>query len=70
LQQGEQGESEMATIAQEFIREGYERGIEKGIEKGRLEEKRQIARQLLLLLDLRQVSQITGLPVEELRRLS
>ena len=57
LRQGAQGERIMATIAQEFI------------EQGKLEEKRNIARQLLRLHDVITVSEITGLSIDEVKAL-
>lgn len=69
LRQGAQGEQVMATIAQEFIQEGFKQGIEQGIEQGKLAEKRQIARQLLKLLDVSKVSEITGLSIAEVQAL-
>jgi predicted transposase/invertase (TIGR01784 family) len=65
LRQGAQGERMMATIAQEYIQQG----IEQGIEQGKLEEKRNIARQLLKLHDVVTVSEITGLTVDEVKTL-
>ncbi|MCP4425221.1 MAG: hypothetical protein GY803_12060 [Chloroflexi bacterium] len=61
LHQGAQGESVMATIAQEFIQQG--------IEQGKLEEKWNIARQLLRLHGPVTVSEITGLTIEEVKAL-
>lgn len=65
LSQGSQGERVMNTIAQEFIQQG----IKQGIEQGRLEEKRHIARQLLKLHDALTVSELTGLPLDEVKAL-
>jgi predicted transposase/invertase (TIGR01784 family) len=65
LRQGAEGERMMNTIAQEYIRQG----IEQGIEQGRLEEKRQIARQLLKLHTVVTVSELTGLSLEEVKAL-
>jgi len=77
LSQGEQGENVMATIAQEYIQEGYEkgmergmeRGVERGVERGMLEEKKNIARQLLDSYDIKEISNITGLHVDEIMAL-
>jgi predicted transposase/invertase (TIGR01784 family) len=69
LRQGAQREQTMTTIAQEYIQEGIKLGIEQGIEQGRLEEKRHIARQLLKLLDVAKVSEITGLTIAEVKTL-
>lgn len=65
LRQGAEGERMMNTIAQEYIQQG----IEQGIEQGRLEEKRQIARQLLRLHTVVTVSELTGLSLEEVKKL-
>ena len=77
LSQGEQGENVMATIAQEYIQEGYEkgmergmeRGVERGVERGMLEEKKNIARQLLDSYDIKEISNITGLHIDEIMAL-
>ena len=65
LSQGTQGENVMATIAQEYIQEGYEKGMERGM----LEAKKSIARQLLDSYDIRQISEITGLHIDEITAL-
>ncbi len=67
----------MATIAQEYIQEGYEkgmergmeRGVERGVERGMLEEKKNIARQLLDSYDIKEISNITGLHIDEIMAL-
>ena len=69
LQQGKKGEAAMATIAQEYIREGYEKGIERGMERGQIDTARRIARQLLAYHDVVTVSEMTGLRVEEVEKL-
>lgn len=61
LRQGAQGEQMMTTIAQEYI--------DQGIEQGKLEEKWNIARQLLKLHDVITVSEITGLTIDEVKAL-
>jgi hypothetical protein len=62
LRQGAEGERTMTTIAQEYIQEG--------IEQGRLQERRNIARQLLKLHDVVTVSEITGLTLVEVKTLA
>jgi predicted transposase/invertase (TIGR01784 family) len=62
LEQGAQGEKIMATIAQDYIQQG--------LQQGRLEEKRNIARQLLKLHGIVTVSEITGLSVAEVQALA
>ncbi len=49
---------------------GIEEGIKKGIEKGKLEEKIEIAKNLLLAnMDIEFISKTTGLSVEEIEEL-
>ncbi len=77
LRQGAQGESAMATIAQEFIEQGIEKGIEQGIEKGIEQgiEKgiergiKQVAIRLLKLHNVVTVSELTGLTIDEVEAL-
>ena len=66
LEQGAQGEKIMATIAQDYIQQG----MQQGLQQGRLEEKRNIARQLLKLHGIVTVSEITGLSVAEVQALA
>ena len=56
----------MATIAQDYIQQG----MQQGLQQGRLEEKRNIARQLLKLHGIVTVSEITGLSVAEVQALA
>jgi len=51
------------------MEKGIKKGIEKGIEKGKLEEKIEIARSLMDILDIETISLKTGLTVEEVREL-
>ena len=46
------------------LRKGREEGLEEGRAEGEQRAKREIARELLKTLDLDQVCQVTGLPVE------
>lgn len=57
LEEAQQGEETMATIAQEFI--------QMGIEQGRRETQRDIARRLLKMHNPITVSELTQLPLEE-----
>jgi predicted transposase/invertase (TIGR01784 family) len=70
LEQGAQGEKIMATIAQDYIQQGMQQGLRQGLQQGRLEEKRNIARQLLKLHGIVTVSEITGLSVAEVQALA
>ncbi len=46
-----------------------ERGVERGVERGMLEEKKNIARQLLDSYDIKEISNITGLHIDEIMAL-
>ena len=55
----------MQTVADYWI----EQGIEQGVEQGKIDTARRIARQLLAHHDLVTVSELTGLSIEEVKRL-
>jgi hypothetical protein len=65
----EEGEEPYMTIAEEFIQEGFERGIvkglERGLQKGRQEERRKMVLRLAQKHSLVTVSELLGLPIEE-----
>ena len=55
-----------ANTLRKYEAKGFEEGMEKGIEKGREEEKVKIASSLLKMgLDIRSISESTGLSIEE-----
>ncbi|NEO71860.1 Rpn family recombination-promoting nuclease/putative transposase, partial [Moorena sp. SIO3H5] len=51
------------------MKQGIEEGMKQGREEGEKEKAQAIARQLLPLLDDETISQTTGIPVEEIRKL-
>ncbi|NET66352.1 MAG: Rpn family recombination-promoting nuclease/putative transposase [Moorea sp. SIO1G6] len=51
------------------MKQGIEEGMKQGREEGEKEKAQTIARQLLPLLDDETISQTTGIPVEEIRKL-
>ena len=56
---------------QEGRQEGLAEGRQEGLEKGRIEEKRENARKMKSLnLPPETIHQITGLPIEEIEKLS
>ena len=57
----EEGNEIMQTAADYWI----EQGVEQGIKQGEREAMRRMARRMLALHDVATVSEITGLPVEE-----
>ena len=62
-------ENIMATLAEQWIHQGFEKGIEKGIEKGKLEAKLEDARSLHSLgvgIDI--ICKATGLSLEFLKK--
>ena len=77
LQQGEQGESEMYTIADELMERGFEKGVKQGIEQGveqGIEQGiergiEQVARRLLEQHSVVTVSEYTGLTIEQVAAL-
>ena len=54
---------------EEGIEKGIKKGMEKGIEKGKREEKIQIAKSLLDVLDIETISVKTGLSIEEIEKI-
>ena len=61
---------DIMTIADELRKEGMEKGIEKGIEKGKLEEKKEVARNLLGLgVEVDKIIKATGLTEEDIKKL-
>ncbi len=68
------GGVEMGTLARKWFEEGREvglkEGIEKGIEKGIYEDKKQVAKNMLMRgLDEKFVSEVTGLSEKEVRKI-
>ncbi|SFV54417.1 FIG00499822: hypothetical protein [hydrothermal vent metagenome] len=64
-------ESLLYTAKKDGIKEGMERGIEKGMEKGVEKEKIKIAiNSLENGLDIKTISLITGLTIDEINSLS
>ena len=57
------------TGMEEGIEKGIKKGMEKGIEKGKREEKIQIAKSLLDVLDIETISVKTGLSIEEIEKI-
>ena len=51
------------------MEKGEEKGIEKGIEKGKLEAMREIAKSFKEKIDIEELSQHTGLSIEEIQKL-
>lgn len=61
----------LSTAALEGRQEGLAEGRQEGFEKGRIEEKRENARKMKSLnLPPETIHQITGLPIEEIEKLS
>jgi len=55
---------------EKWIIKGIERGFVKGIEKGKIEEKYNIARNLLSMnMNYEDISKVTGLSIEEIKKL-
>ena len=60
----------MPTLANRLREEGYNKGIEKGIEKGIYEDKKAVAKNMLLRgLDIVFISEITGLSEKEVEEI-
>ena len=60
----------VAIGKEEWIGKGMEEGIEKGIKKGKTEEKIEIAKALLGILDIKIISEKIGLSVKDIKKLS
>lgn len=54
---------------QKGVEKGIEKGIEKGMEKGKIEAMKEIAKSFKEKIDIEELSQCTGLSVEEIQKL-
>ena len=60
----------MRTIADSYIEEGFNKGIIQGLEKGKIEEKIEIAKNLLSQkIDIKTISAATGLSLDDIQKL-
>ena len=59
----------LMTAERKGMEKGMEKGIEKGLEQGKLEEKREIAQNLLDILDNQTIALKIGLSIEEIEKL-
>lgn len=56
---------------EEGLEEGRQEGLEEGIEKGKIEMQRNIAKSLLSMgLDIKEISKITSLSIEEIQKIN
>lgn len=61
---------DIMTIADKLRKEGMEKGMEKGIEKGKMEEKIEVARNLLSIgVEIDKIMKATGLSEDEIKKL-